>query len=102
MSQTKITLMEMAEAVGDVARDHRAHVERWNRDHPNDPLPPGNQWVIRARTFETAYLTLGLMSLDEEASRKFVASLMGSAEAKLLVAMLTPLPAKPRAEAEAA
>jgi hypothetical protein len=101
MSQTKISLFELAEAVGDVARDHRVHVERWDRDHPNEPLPSHNQWVVRARAFETAYLTLSLMALDEEASRKFVASLMGSPEAKLLVGMLTPVPKKV-AEVEAA
>lgn len=100
MSQ-KITLMEMAEAVGEAAFSARGHVERWDRDHPNDPLPPHNQWVVRARTFETAQLTLSLMALDEEASRKFVASLMSKPDAKMLVAMLTG--PKPKvAEAEAA
>ena len=102
MSQTKITLLEMAEAVGDVARDHRAHVDRWNRDHPNAPLAPDNQWVTRARTFETAHLTLMLMSLDEDASRKFVGSLMARDDAKLIIAMLAPPPVKASEKAEAA
>lgn len=59
---------------------------------------------MKARALETAHLTLSLMALDESASRKFVASLMGTSDAKLLVAMLTPAKAKePKAEtAEAA
>jgi hypothetical protein len=98
---TKTTLMEMAEAVGDEAFMLRGHVERWNRDHPDAPLGDDDQWSVRARTFAAAHLTLSLMALDEEASRKFVASLMASSDAKLMVAML--MPVKPKvAEAEAA
>ena len=97
---TKITLFEMAEAVGHVAFCARGDVERWDRDHPNDPLPPTNDWVMQARRFETAHLTLALMALDEEASRRFVASLMDRDDAKMLVAMLSP--SRPKAEAKAA
>lgn len=100
----KITLMEMAEAVGEAAFSARGHVERWGRDHPNDPLAPTHTSVIDARRFETAHLTLSLMALDEEASRAFVASLIKKHghEAKLLVAMLTPMKPNAPAEAEAA
>lgn len=92
----KVSLMEMAEAVGDAVFSARGHLERWDRDHPNDPLPPNNQWVVRARTYEAAQLTLSLMALDEEASRKFVTAIIASKteEAKLLMAMLqAPSPA---------
>lgn len=103
MALPKITLFDMAEAVGDVARDHRLHVERWDSEHPNNPLPPTDQWVLRARTFETAHLTLSLMATDEDASRKFVASLMGTPDGKMLVAMLTaPKPKAVEAKADAA
>lgn len=98
---TKTTLYEMAEAVGDAAFTARGHVERWNRDHPDDPLPSDSAWIKDARVLGTAHLTLSLMALDEDASRNFVASLIGREDAKLLMAMLTP--AKPKkSEAEAA
>lgn len=103
MSQ-KISLMEMAEAVGEAAFTARGHVERWDRDHPSNPLPPTDQWVMQARRFETAHLTLSLLALDEEASRKFVASIIASKgeDAKHLVAMLTYKPKAEPAKAEAA
>jgi hypothetical protein len=91
MSQPKITIFEMAEAVGNNAFSARGYIERWDRDHPNDPLPPDHSWVKDARVFETAHVTLSLMALDEEASRKFIGSIIESkgADAKMLMAMLT-------------
>jgi hypothetical protein len=92
MSQSKISLFEMAEAVGDAAFTARGHVECWDRDHPSDPLQPDNQWVKQARSFETAHLTLSLMALDEDASRKFVSSIVAAnpADAGMLMAMVKP------------
>ncbi len=92
MAQPKISLMEMAEAVGEIAFSARADVERWDRDHRDDPLPPDDQWVKRARTYETAHLTLSLMALDEDASRKFITSIIAAkgVEAKMLMAMIVP------------
>lgn len=100
MSQTKTTLYELAEAAGHQAFTAQGYLDRWSRDHPGEPLPPTHQWVIDARVWNTAYLTLSLMALDEEASRKFIASLMGRDDAKMLVAMLSP--ARPKAESKAA
>lgn len=102
MSQAKISLFEMAEAVGDTAFSARGHVERWDRDHPNDPLPPDNSWVKEARIYATAHVTLSLMALDEEASRKFIGSIIESkdGEAKMLMAMIandTPIKSKKQA-----
>lgn len=95
MSQTKVSLMEMAEAVGDVAFTARGHVERLERDRA-DPLPPTDQWVRQAIRFETAYLTLSLMALDEDASRRFVSSIITAkaAEAGMLMAMIKPATSK--------
>jgi hypothetical protein len=96
MPETKIPLFEMADAIGEFAHSCRGHVERWVRDHPNEPLPLGDRWVLDARRLETAHLTLGLMALDEEASRKFVSSIIAAkpTEAGLLMAMIRPpLPA---------
>lgn len=95
----------MAEAVGDLAFSARGHVERWNRDHPNDPLPPTSPWVLDAARLGNAHLTLAIMALDEDASRKAVSAIIKAKgdEAKLLIAMLTPsAPVKAKAEAEAA
>lgn len=102
---TKISLFEMAEAVGELAFSVRGHVERWDRDHPNDPLPPTHQWVIDAARLGNAHLTLAIMALDEDASRKAVSAIIKAKgdEAKLLIGMLTlSAPARPKAEAEAA
>ncbi len=101
MAQPKFSLYEMASAVGDAAFTARGHVDRWNRDHPDAPLPSDNEWVKVASALGSAHLVLSLMALDEDASRKFVASLMGRDDAKLLVAMLTPARPK-KTEAEAA
>lgn len=105
MSQTKITLYEMAEAVGELAFTARGHVERANRDRPNDPLPPTHQWVIDASRLGNAHLTLALLALDEDRARECVSAIIKAKgdEAKQLIGMLTPsAPVKPKAEAEAA
>lgn len=101
MSQTKISLMEMSEAVGECAFTARGHVARWNRDHPDDPLPPEHQWVVDARTLETAHLVFSMLALRESEVRKLVASIRGTPEGRQLWAMMTPANPRP-AEAEAA
>lgn len=104
MSQTKITLYEMAEAVGELAFTARGHVERANRERPNDPLPPTHQWVIDASRLGNAHLTLALLALDEDRARECVSAIIKAKgdEAKLLLQMHVPAP-KPKAEeAEAA
>lgn len=90
MNEPKVSLFEMAEAVGAEATDARDRVERWDRAHPDHPLTPADRWFKEARAFETAHLTLGLMSLDESASRKFVSSIIASkpSEAKMMMTML--------------
>lgn len=89
-----ITLLDMAEAVEGIARDHRHHVEMWDRDHPGEPLPDGHPRVRRALTFERAHFVLAIMATDEDASRKFFASLMRTDDGKQLAMMLAPQPRK--------
>lgn len=94
MALPDITLLDMAEAVDGIARDHRHHVEMWDRDHPGEPLPDDHPRVRRALTFERAYFVLAIMATDEDASRKFFASLMRTDDGKQLAVMLAPQPRK--------
>jgi hypothetical protein len=107
MSQpgAKVSLIEMAEVVGDAALSARMHVVSWNLEHPDAPLHPTDPWVLNARCLGQAQMILSIMALDEDASRKFVGPLMATADGKILVTMLTQVMPKgrlPVEEAEAA
>lgn len=94
MALPDISLLDMAEAVEGIARDHRHHVEMWDRDHPGEPLPDDHARVRHALTFERAHFVLAIMATDEDASRKFFASLMRTEDGKQLAVMLAPQPRK--------
>lgn len=79
---SKVTLFEMAEAVGLEAEVWAGRLCR--PEH--------------SRALAAAHLTLSLMALDEEASRSFVRSLTTSSDARLLIGMHVQLPAKSGAD----
>ncbi len=86
---TKVPLADMAEVCFEEAWTLEGHIERWHRLNPNDPLPPDHHWLQRKRKFAAARLTLGLLALDEDASRKFINKLIEAhpEEAELWIAM---------------
>jgi hypothetical protein len=92
VSQDKVSLFAMADAVGEHAFFARGHLDRWARDNPGQTLPADHPWIVEARTIQAAHLTLSLMALDEDGSRKFVSSIFTAkpAEAGMLMAMLAP------------
>jgi hypothetical protein len=95
----KVSLFDMADFVGRVADRHRQSAKE-------NPAVPALQEA--ARIWSTAQLTLSLMALDEDASRKFVTGLIKAHgfDAKLLIGMLTyvapKVDAEPAQEVEAA
>lgn len=81
MAQPKVTLFEMAEIVG-----MEANATRFRAGQSSSP-----DLAEKARRYEAAHLTLALMALDEDASRKFIAGLIKAQgqEARLLIGLLT-------------
>lgn len=101
----KVSLFQMADVLDTEAQAARSVVAAWERDHPHDLMPEDDPRLCRARALEAAYLTIGLMSLEEEASRDFIRTITKSPDARLLIGMLTRAPRKPaeqEPEAEAA
>lgn len=94
MNAPKVTLFEMAEAVGAGAESARFMARRFDMA----------DLAEKARVHEAAHLTLALMALDEDASRQFIASIIKShgSEAKLLIGLLTYHPPRPALAAEVA
>lgn len=97
---SKVSLFEMAEALDAEALAARHVVKAWEREHPHDLMPEDDPRLCRARALEAAYLTIGLMSLEEEASRDFIRTITKSFDARLLIGMMTRAPRKPAVEPE--
>lgn len=97
--QSKVSLFEMAEAVGLEAASWERRVDVYARDNPGAPLPPTDNWWKQRRAFSAAHLTLALLALDEDSSRKFVASIMARhpVDAQMLMMLIAPEKAKTRA-----
>lgn len=91
----KVSLFEMAETLDIEAQSARSIVSQWDRENPLAPMPFSAPQMQRARALEAAYLAIGLMSLEEDASRDFMRSITKSFDARLLIGMVTIQP-KPR------
>lgn len=69
-------LSEVAEAIKEEAWLWEGRLAIYDRENPNDPLPPNHPWVKRSRAFNVAAKTLAVMASYEDRSREFVTKLL--------------------------
>lgn len=72
----RVPLADMVEACDEQLMSWENTLDRYAKEHPDNPLPPTHPWVKQARTFKALLGVLKFMASYEDRSREFVSQLM--------------------------